>query len=71
MYFHLLLKSSENLIHYHAIHVVLLFLTLLHAIIIPHKWELTGLTSPSAFFPEASLIILAIPFKTVNLCSFL
>lgn len=35
--FHLLLKSSEKLVHYHAIHVVSLFLTLFHVIIIPHK----------------------------------
>lgn len=48
--FHLLLKSSENLIHYHAINVVSLFLTLLHVIIIPHKEELTDLTSATVFF---------------------
>lgn len=52
--FHLLLKSSENLIHYNAIHVVLLFLILLRVIIIPHKWELTDLTSPTVFFHKSA-----------------
>lgn len=80
--FHLLLQSSENLILHQAIPLASFFFTQLRVMfndIIPHKRGIDRFHFSYSFFSQISfiilsylhIIILAIPLKTINLCSFI